>query len=423
MREVRLAIACVLILFADAVAGAKGDSNSHTPALTRCLMPAFAPSERIAACTDVLVMSGTSDADRVTALSNRGHSYLDLRDMDRAFADFNAALAIKPDFAPALAGRALCHAYRERYDLAIADLDRAIAREPANAKYYRERARYYLFAEDYDLAEADALRALELSPGIDDAQLLLTQARNAKAAIAAHKIPAPAKARIALVIGNGKYWYGPPLPNPAHDAEDVARELAKAGYTIYGYPKTDFTRVEMTVAINAFFDAAKSAQAAVAWYSGHGQEFVEVDGDYGRNYLIPIDAQITSGKGIRTQGIPLSELLTSVIPANALRLVIVDACRSNDFNPAAPFRGLAREGRLGMLVVYSTKQGTYAADGNGRNSPFAEAFVAELKANAKDDLRAVLSRVIRRTSAATSNQQVPDVVDRYDPIDRPVLTR
>lgn len=357
------------------------------------------------------------------ALNDRGLAHLDLRDTGRALADFNAALALKPDYATALANRALCHAYAERYDLAVADMDRAIALEPGQARFFHNRALFHLFAENYDFAEADAVRALRLAPGIGNAELFLKQARTAKDAIAARKLAPPTNARIALVIGNSKYRHGPPLPNPVHDAEDVARELAKAGYKIYGYPKTDMTRAEMNLAIASFYQEAKGAGSAVVWYSGHGQEFVETDGDFGRNYVIPVDAKIMSSKDIRLQGIPLSELMLSVMPAKGLRMVIVDACRNNDFDPAIPFRGFAREGRLGMLVVYSTKPGTYAGDGEGRNSPFAEAFVAEMKLNPKDDLRALLARVTRRTGAATSQQQIPEIIDRYEPLERPVLAR
>lgn len=356
-------------------------------------------------------------------LNDRGLVYLDMRDIERALADFNDALAVQPNFGKALSNRALAHAYRQRYGLALADMDRAIALEPDTALFYHNRALFHLFAENYDLAEADARRASQLQPGIGNAELILAQAGAAKAAIAARKLAPPTKARIALVIGNGNYRYGPPLPNPAHDAEDVARELTKIGYKVYGYPKIDLTRAEMYAAINAFYEAAKGAESAIVWYSGHGQEFVEVDGDFGRNYVIPVDAKIVSSKGIRKYGIALSELLLAVTPAKGLRMVIVDACRSNDFDPAVPFRGFSREGRLGMFVVYSTRPGTFATDGNGRNSPFAEAFVAEMRANPKDELRALLARVTQRTSAATQMQQTPDVVDRYEPMERPVLAR
>ncbi len=36
---------------------------------------------------------------------------------------------------------------------------------------------------------------------------------------------------------------------------------------------------------------------------------------------------------------------------------------------------------------------------------------------------ALLARVVKRTDALTRGQQVPDVVDRYDALERPVLAR
>lgn len=385
-----IALALIAALLAAIAAEAASSWSSLSP-VQICLSPEMdvPVDDRIVACTAVINAAPTSKEDRIGALR----------------------------------ARARCHALRDRYDLAVADMDRAIALAPQNATLYLDRAIYHTFNESYDLAEADAARALQLSPGLSRAQEVLSQARAAKAAIAGQKITAPQTARIALVIANSKYRNAPQLRNPPHDAEDVAREFARIGYKIYGYPKTEFTGQEMAAAIRAFFETAKSAESAVVWYSGHGQEFVEVDGDYGRNYVIPVDAKITSSKDIRGQALPLSELLMSVMPAKALRMVIVDACRSNDFDPAIPFRGFAREGRLGMFVVYSTKPGTYAADGEGRNSPFAASFVAELRANPKDELRALLLRVTKRTAAATGNQQVPEIVDRYEALARPVLTR
>ncbi len=394
MRDVLRSIACVLaaiMLVAPAFAARHGVWDTH-PALTEQCFGSdqqVTADARITACTAIIDLSSATSAERVDALRGRAHAQF----------------------------------LRERYDLAIADIDRALALDPKNATLYVERATYHSLAENYEQAEADAQRALQLSPGNRSAETVLGEARAAKAAIASQKLASAPNARIALVIGNSKYLNTPPLPNPVHDAEDVARELTRIGYRVYGYPKTDFTKRDMTAALNAFFEASKGAASAIVWYSGHGQEFVEVDGDFGRNYVVPVDAKITSSKGIRAQGVALSDLLLSVMPATGLRMVIVDACRSNDFDPAVPFRGFAREGRLGMFVVYSTKPGTYASDGEGRNSPFAAAFVHEVRANPKDELRALLSRVVKRTGATTANQQVPEIVDRYDALERPVLAR
>jgi hypothetical protein len=47
--------------------------------------------------------------------------------------------------------------------------------------------------------------------------------------------PTRADRRVALVIGNGAYQSGPPLPNPRNDAQDVAASLQRSGFeTIVG---------------------------------------------------------------------------------------------------------------------------------------------------------------------------------------------
>jgi uncharacterized caspase-like protein len=82
--------------------------------------------------------------------------------------------------------------------------------------------------------------------------------------------------------------------------------------------------------------------------------------------------------------------LNSAEGAKKLRLVIIDACRDNPFEVTPKVsskkrslenigsikgRGLARlEPLPGTLVVYATKHGQVALDGEGKNSPFAVAL-------------------------------------------------
>ena len=80
--------------------------------------------------------------------------------------------------------------------------------------------------------------------------------------------------------------------------------------------------------------------------------------------------------------------MRSVDSAKKLRLVIVDACRNNPF--AANMkrsgatrsigRGLARVEPTGnTIVAFAAKEGTTAADGEGRNSPFASALLQHIE--------------------------------------------
>jgi hypothetical protein len=55
--------------------------------------------------------------------------------------------------------------------------------------------------------------------------------------------PALAEKRVALVIGNGAYVHKARLPNPSHDAEDVAAALRRTNFeVIFG---TDLSQAEM----------------------------------------------------------------------------------------------------------------------------------------------------------------------------------
>ena len=79
--------------------------------------------------------------------------------------------------------------------------------------------------------------------------------------------PALAEKRVALVIGNGAYAYAPRLPNPPHDAEDVAAALKRSNFdVIFG---ADVRQPEMQEAAIRIARAASNADVAVFYYSGH----------------------------------------------------------------------------------------------------------------------------------------------------------
>jgi hypothetical protein len=73
--------------------------------------------------------------------------------------------------------------------------------------------------------------------------------------------PAFADNRVALVIGNGAYAHVPHLPNPSHDAEDVAAALKRTGFqTIVGI---DLDQAGMQDAAIRFARAARAADVAM----------------------------------------------------------------------------------------------------------------------------------------------------------------
>jgi hypothetical protein len=190
--------------------------------------------------------------------------------------------------------------------------------------------------------------------------------------------------RVALVIGNSEYRSAPVLPNPRRDAGAVADALRQDGFQAVELA-TDLDRDGMMKALRAFRDRADNADWAVVYFAGHGIEIERV------NYLIPVDARLRDDRDVKAETVSYEDLLTATGGARALRIIVLDACRNNPFKDrmrrtvasrSATDRGLAAppETEPGTLVVYSAREGDLAADdADGVNSPFARAFVAQLK--------------------------------------------
>src|ERR1019366_9290602 len=70
----------------------------------------------IAGCT-ALIEPGREAADnQATVFDNRGLAYTDKGDYERAIADFNAAIVIKPDYAFAFSNRGVANTDKGQYD-------------------------------------------------------------------------------------------------------------------------------------------------------------------------------------------------------------------------------------------------------------------------------------------------------------------
>src|SRR6476469_5874015 len=193
--------------------------------------------------------------------------------------------------------------------------------------------------------------------------------------------PAFAEKRVALVLGNSAYRNVAPLPNPVNDSAKIASTLKEAGFDVVD-SRRDLPAAETRRALRDFADRARDADIAVVYYAGHG---IEVDGG---NYLIPVDARLERDTDIYDEGLSLDRILIAIEPAKKLRLVILDACRDNPFSRSmkrtvasrAIGQGLAKvePSAPNVLIAYSAKAGSTAADGNGKNSPFTTALSRHL---------------------------------------------
>jgi caspase domain-containing protein/ricin-type beta-trefoil lectin protein/endosialidase-like protein len=221
--------------------------------------------------------------------------------------------------------------------------------------------------------------------------------------------PASAQTKVALVIGNSAYRSVPALPNPAHDAADVAASFERLGFSVRQV--TDATYDDMRRALLEFGRKANNAEMAVVFFAGHGMEVG------GENWLIPIDAELKIDVNAEQEAIALRSVMLTVSSASKLGMVMLDACRNNPFLARmnrtvltrSVDRGLARiEPVSNVLVAYASKEGTVAADGGGRNSPFTSALLEHLEAPGLE-INFLFRNVHDEVVAATRGAQQPFV--------------
>ena len=179
--------------------------------------------------------------------------------------------------------------------------------------------------------------------------------------------------RIALVIGNSAYKSSP-LSNPVNDATDMAAALKKLGFSVKLGINAD--QKSMEDSIRAFGKELRSGDVGLFYFAGHGLQV------HGRNYLIPVDANIESEADVKYESVDVGRVLSQMYEAeNGLNIVILDACRDNPY--ARSFRtnekGLAKmDAPTGSILAYATAPGSVAADGAGRNGLYTSMLLKHM---------------------------------------------
>ncbi|MGJ4854829.1 caspase family protein [Labrys sp. La1] len=215
--------------------------------------------------------------------------------------------------------------------------------------------------------------------------------------------------RVALLIGNSDYAKVARLANPGRDVGLLKETLQKAGFDAVD-TVVDADRAGMIAALRRFQASASNADIAVVYFSGHG---IEIGGE---NYLVPIDAHLISDRDVQDETLALSRVVEATDGAGQLKLVILDACRNNPFlakmsrtrGTRSVGKGLARVEPEGdnVLVAYAAREGSVALDGNGINSPYAQALARYLTRPGLD-IRLALGKVRDDVLSATDRQQTP----------------
>ena len=220
-----------------------------------------------------------------------------------------------------------------------------------------------------------------------------------------------AERRVALVIGNAKYDHAGVLANTINDANAIAALLTNAGFDFVD-ERTNLGVVEFKRAVREFVDRSANADVAVVYYSGHGLEVGGV------NYLIPVDARLTSTLDVDDEAVSLDRLLVATERVKKLSLIILDACRENPFHPAGGEVRATRAVSMGLagvtptvadtLIAFAAKAGSVSYDGDGPNSPFTTALVKYI-AQPGLDIRKALGKVRDEVLRETGNRQEPYV--------------
>ena len=212
---------------------------------------------------------------------------------------------------------------------------------------------------------------------------------------------APKAKRLALVIGNGAYKDAP-LPNPANDADDMEKALKASGFTVI--KKQNASLREMHLALREFGDRLDRTGTGVFYFAGHGMQV------RGRNYLIPVDADIAREDEVAFSALDLGAVMDKIDSAkNPVNIVILDACRNNPFGTRlqASVKGLAQvDAPAGTLIAFATAPGSTAADGGGRNGLYTQHLVKQIEkpgAPVEEVFKAVRAGV----RAESKNLQVP----------------
>ena len=207
--------------------------------------------------------------------------------------------------------------------------------------------------------------------------------------------------RIALVIGNSAYKFSP-LVNPGNDARAIAAALRESGFTVI--EKHNLGQAVMRQTIREFGNELLKGGVGLFYYAGHGVQL------RGRNYLIPVGADIQQQDEIEDQSVDINLVLQKFGSAkNALNILILDACRNNPFADSFGSlpAGLAPiDAPPSTFIAFSTAPGYTAADGVGDNSIYTQSLVDAMREPGVK-LEEVFKIVRAKVRRATNDRQVP----------------
>ncbi|EJF07497.1 hypothetical protein ThvES_00003350 [Thiovulum sp. ES] len=195
----------------------------------------------------------------------------------------------------------------------------------------------------------------------------------------AMRLKMKAEPKVALVVGNSSYSksnYFDKLKNPINDVKKVAKKLRALDFTVI--EAHNISDLELQEKLGKFYSLLRSQKEGVGlfYFAGHG---IEVNGI---NYLIPNDISVSDEKYVPYRSTPLNPIIESMNETGKrLNIAVIDACRENPYRSTRNKKrgGLASFSASGTFIAYSAESGKVAHDGDGKLSPFADAFVKNIE--------------------------------------------
>jgi hypothetical protein len=226
--------------------------------------------------------------------------------------------------------------------------------------------------------------------------------------------------RQALVIGNSRYIGNLRLNCPTNDATAVNRSLTDLGFEVtFG---TDLGFDAMQALVEKFLGLVNepATTTSLLYYSGHGLQIND------QNYMVPIDFDRLADQHV-AQLVSVQSIVTKMTVETAVRIILLDACRSNadaqnivgggkqlkigkDITidgELVTANGLASmQAAMNTFIAFAAGPGEVAFEGGDGDhfSPFTESFLKYVDA-ADLPISNLTSRVRQDVLARTNNNQ------------------
>jgi len=199
--------------------------------------------------------------------------------------------------------------------------------------------------------------------------------------------------KVALVVGNAKYETSP-LTNPTNDSADIAAKLKGYGFDVVYRENLKIRQIGSM--FREFKSKLTPGATALVFYAGHGLQV------RGENFFPVVDADIQSEEDIQNQSVSLKQLMDILEEAKTrTNIVLLDACRNNPFGrkTRSLARGLATvNAPSGTMIAYSTRPGSVAEDGSGRNGLYTEQLLKVM------DTRKPIEQVLKQLVSSVKSE-------------------